>query len=237
VSASVLALSEVNGQRFGRLVALQIAYTDRGSGRTAARIWTFRCDCGSEIEAPLFKATRGDITSCGCAEEEEMRRVLAVPGEPRLSLRAVVHRPEVVERQYESFVVSEAAKSVVGRWTEKGVFTSEQIFVIEEARLLWTLIGRPSHDFFDSDDPEDNREGLLAERAKCLLRNCRRLVGDRDWRIFENVVRWNEPLGFIGSRLVEGGTGGHACRTVADVAERVAEAGLLDETGFSRLVG
>lgn len=238
MSQSVLALSETNGQRFGRLVAMSFAHTDRGSERVSVRNWHFKCDCGTELVAPLFKAVRGELKSCGCADEEDIRRTFAVPGSPHLHLRPEVHRPEVVERQFaKSVVVSDASKSVIKRWSEQGHFTPEQTFVIEEARLLWTLIGRPSHDYFDTDDPEDEREGLLAERAKALLRNCRRLVGDRAWRVFENVVRWNEPLGFIGSRMMDGGSGTSARIVVVDVAEQVATAGLLDETGFSRLIG
>lgn len=238
MSASVLALSEVNGKRFGRLVAVNFDHIDRGTDRVSFRKWLFRCDCGNELIEPLFKATRGYLTSCGCEDRESARKLFAVRGNRRHHIRPTIYKPEIVKSDYAHVIVSDAEKSVVAKWADDGLFGSEHIFVVEEARALWALIGRPTHDLFDSDDPEDQREGLLAERAKALLRNCRHLVGVQCWNIFENVVRWNEPRGFVGSRIMEGdSTNTRAKAIVADVADRIAKAGLLDETGFSRLVG
>lgn len=238
MSESIAVLSETNGQRFGRLVAVGFDHIDRGSNHVSFRKWRFRCDCGSEIIEPLFKAKRGLLTSCGCADKEEALKLFSVPGNRRHHIRPTACKPEIVRIEYSHVIVSDAEKSVVAKWADDGLFTPEQVFVLEEARALWALIGRPVHDLFDSDDPEDQREGLLAERAKSLLRNCRRLVGVACWNIFENVVRWNEPRGFVGSRMMEGDpVSARAKAIVTDVADRIAKAGLLDETGFSRLVG
>lgn len=238
MSVGVASLAEVNGQRFGRLLAIRFDHVDRGSDRVSVRKWLFRCDCGTEIIEPLFKAANGFLISCGCLDREETKKLFAVPSNRRHHIRPVIHRVELVKKDYDQVIVCDAGKSVISKWFDAGILNDEQTFVIEEARALWALIGRPVNELFDSDDPDDQREGLLAERAKCLLRNCRNLVGVTFWNIFENVVRWNEPLGFVGSRLIEREhSAAHAKAIVTDVADRIAKAGLLDETGFSQLVG
>lgn len=238
MAESAIALSVVNGKRFGRLTALDFVNMERGVGLAANfRNWHFRCDCGKTLTAPLFKVKRGALTSCGCADRDEADRLFAVPGKPHLRIKPVILRPELALMSYQHGVAS-TERSVIGAWVNEGMFTPDEVFAIEEAKMLWNLIARPSHDLFEPDDPENRREGLLAERAKALLRNCRVLVGWRDWAIFENVVRWNEPLGFIGSRMMDGTeSNGSARATVTRVAKEITEAGILDETGLSNLLG
>jgi len=91
--------------------------------------------------------------------------------------------------------------TILDGWFDDDVFYRSHIRTIERLRDLWRCIKRPTHPYFDSRDPEDRQDGIDAERAKNVLRNCRRLVGNYRWNIFENVARWNEPTGVPGSRI------------------------------------
>jgi hypothetical protein len=54
-------IRDLTGQRFGALVAVRLA--GRRAGKT---VWACRCDCGAEVEAPLWALRDGWRTSCGC---------------------------------------------------------------------------------------------------------------------------------------------------------------------------
>ena len=61
---------DITGQRFGQLVAL---YSTGGQGRDGSRIWHCRCDCGSEVDAPLHQLTAGYRKSCGCLSRPPLK--------------------------------------------------------------------------------------------------------------------------------------------------------------------
>lgn len=208
MSASALALSEVNGKRFGRLVA--VAYADSRQRDLGARIprWQFICDCGASVVAPLFRVRRGAIRSCGCAEKEGERRLLRATNisayigqHGRYETVAVSAKLSLVETEY-TVATFNRTHTVIDGWIDEEIFERSHIRVIERARDLWRDIKRPTLDYFDSYDPDDDSESFDSERAKCLLKRCRNLVGEPRWRIFENVLRWNEPCGVPGSRLM-----------------------------------
>lgn len=53
------------GQRFGRLVVIEMS--DETSGRGRGRIWKCRCDCGNEVHVLGYILRQGSKKSCGCA--------------------------------------------------------------------------------------------------------------------------------------------------------------------------
>lgn len=56
---------DISGQRFGRLVALNIVR--RENGKT---YWLFQCDCGNKVIIPQSYVSTGDTKSCGCYRKE-----------------------------------------------------------------------------------------------------------------------------------------------------------------------
>jgi hypothetical protein len=52
---------DLTGKRFGALVAVRLA-----GRRGGVTFWACRCDCGAEVEAPLWALRPGHRTSCGC---------------------------------------------------------------------------------------------------------------------------------------------------------------------------
>lgn len=229
MSESALALSEVNGRRFWHLTAVSYRGTAFGKSR-GTRKWAFRCDCGKEVVHSLWRVKRGVVRSCGCVELAQYRQDVAdkqispfVAQHGRYERAVVVARLGLVETEFSEATVNRN-HSVIDGWIDEEIFERRHIRVIEHARDLWREISRPTHDFFDSWDPEDEREGLEAERAKNLLRRARSLVHERDWRIFENVIRWNEPLGLPGSRLLAPNEKAKEAvqEIVIDVAETIA---------------
>lgn len=65
MTVTMCKTSEMQGQRFGRLLVLNLAYTQpRGRGRE--RYWECRCDCGRVVVKAGIYLRTGDTKSCGC---------------------------------------------------------------------------------------------------------------------------------------------------------------------------
>ena len=62
---------DLTGQRFGRLVAIEIS----GKNRYGHRLWLCRCDCGRTTCAVTGALRGGLIRSCGCLHIETCRQV------------------------------------------------------------------------------------------------------------------------------------------------------------------
>lgn len=57
VARTNMATTSVEGERFGRLTALE----------EDGRKWRFRCDCGNIVSFPLPDVITGEILDCGCS--------------------------------------------------------------------------------------------------------------------------------------------------------------------------
>ena len=66
-----MAILDLTGMRFGRLVVVAFAGVER-SGRVCFRC---RCDCGEQATVRSNSLRRGATRSCGCLRVETMRRV------------------------------------------------------------------------------------------------------------------------------------------------------------------
>lgn len=97
--------------------------------------------------------------------------------------------------------------TVIDGWLhdDETYFERRHIRVIERSRDLWREVSMAANDptrgAFDNRGLEMARDDEDAARALNLLRRARALVPRWQWNLFENVVRWNEPYGFPGSRL------------------------------------
>lgn len=65
-SCGCLKHENITGRRFGRLTA--ICPTAKRDRRQV--VWKFRCDCGVEVEKPIYLVKSGSISSCGCLAQE-----------------------------------------------------------------------------------------------------------------------------------------------------------------------
>jgi hypothetical protein len=229
MAESALALAEVNGIRFGRLTAMKFARTRRSGN--AIKLWLFRCDCGNEREFPLARVRRGEITNCGCRETEEIDRQFSLvdlseyrKSKGKFRLLPITVRADLVRTEYKERGIYNHAITPfdLWLWDEETPFERRHVRVVERARELWNDIDPPRNEAFTLSG--DGRDGLRSERAKNILRRCKVLVPRWEWQIFENTVRWDEPLGFPGSRLMTHSPCREAAalRAVWNVAETVA---------------
>lgn len=60
-------IKDITGERFGRLVALNVIEGKRGNHRES--IWLCKCDCGNIVEKSIHNLGR-DTFSCGCFHNE-----------------------------------------------------------------------------------------------------------------------------------------------------------------------
>ena len=56
-----MAFRDLTGLKFGRLTAVRVARRTGGNV-----VWTWACECGTEIEVPGSRVTGGNTKSCGC---------------------------------------------------------------------------------------------------------------------------------------------------------------------------
>jgi len=63
-------LTDLSGQRYGRLTVLDRAGTIHTPSGWSCPVWRCRCDCGAEAEARGDLLRRGDKLSCGCLRRE-----------------------------------------------------------------------------------------------------------------------------------------------------------------------
>lgn len=85
------AAIELTGQRFGRLVVLRRA----GSDRHGSALWLCRCDCGKEVVVRGSDLRSGNTQSCGCLNREcaaERCRNRTAHGHARRGERSRAHR-------------------------------------------------------------------------------------------------------------------------------------------------
>ena len=72
----VVRIINLSGQRFGRLVALEVI------GRQArAAVWKCRCDCGTYTNVVAASLKRAHTSSCGCLHREKSAAVNTVHGD------------------------------------------------------------------------------------------------------------------------------------------------------------
>lgn len=64
------AIDSIVGSRFGRLVVIKGAGSEKGKGR----IMKCRCDCGRTTKVPFKYLRSGNTKSCGCLNRESLRR-------------------------------------------------------------------------------------------------------------------------------------------------------------------
>lgn len=86
----------VVGDRFGRLVVLEVHEREAGKKRTA--LW--RCDCGNEFVRVIqnVKRSKAEVVSCGCAvQEAKDAGLMKTPKPPRKRMESEVSD---LERKY-----------------------------------------------------------------------------------------------------------------------------------------
>jgi len=64
-----MALEDLKGRRFGRLVVLSLDPQKTPAGRTK---WFVKCDCGNEKSIQAMSLKNGDTTSCGCVHKKQL---------------------------------------------------------------------------------------------------------------------------------------------------------------------
>lgn len=83
---------DISNQRFGRLVALEIASNEKLKGN----IWKCICDCGNYIEIPANPLRSGHTRSCGCFHKDRAREVAKIHrfGNKRATIHGLSNSPE-----------------------------------------------------------------------------------------------------------------------------------------------
>lgn len=68
------SIIDITGQRFGRLVAVELVEHDR---RNRQARWVVKCDCGTVKEVNGQSLRNGSIKSCGCLQRERVEAARA----------------------------------------------------------------------------------------------------------------------------------------------------------------
>lgn len=62
--------TDITGQRFGRLLVVDVAKNRVTSGGHQQTMWLCTCDCGKEVSVATGSILNGDTKSCGCLHRE-----------------------------------------------------------------------------------------------------------------------------------------------------------------------
>lgn len=76
---------DITGERFGRLVAMKYAYTDKEK----KAVWECVCDCGTHKMVRAKDLKSGNTKSCGCAKVERARNLKYKDGRCKERLHGV----------------------------------------------------------------------------------------------------------------------------------------------------
>lgn len=79
--------ADLTGQRFGRLVAVELVDIAHGNAR-----WLFRCDCGNSHIAPARHVKGGGSKSCGCLLKEARWPVRVSHGDTRRGAKSRLYQ-------------------------------------------------------------------------------------------------------------------------------------------------
>lgn len=87
IKRELQAKQNITGQRFGRLVAVELQYYNEKK----EDCWLFRCDCGKEKVIPAANVKWSGVRSCGClhAEHIEQLRKQDIAGQRFGRLKAI----------------------------------------------------------------------------------------------------------------------------------------------------
>lgn len=69
--------TDLTGQRFGRLIALERVKADKTYADGVGAVWRCRCDCGIELTVLARNLTSGVTRSCGCLHRETSMEMIA----------------------------------------------------------------------------------------------------------------------------------------------------------------
>lgn len=72
---------DIEGQRFGRLVAIKRVGSKKYPGGGSLSFWECKCDCGNTINVPLSSLKQRNTESCGCLHKEITRNLHFSHGE------------------------------------------------------------------------------------------------------------------------------------------------------------
>lgn len=64
--------TDLIGQRFGRLVVMEKAETERKPSGQSKTMWFCKCDCGNETIVQASNLKNGNTRSCGCYKKERI---------------------------------------------------------------------------------------------------------------------------------------------------------------------
>ena len=64
---------DLTGQRFGKLIVLELDKEGSKLSSNRNSRWLCKCDCGNLHTASSYNLRRGDTKSCGCLRKEQMR--------------------------------------------------------------------------------------------------------------------------------------------------------------------
>ena len=92
-------IKDITGERFGKLVALELVDLPSEGPRPRLRLWRCSCDCGRTVELPGARLRSGGAKSCGCSHLESK------------------HKSDLVGQRFGNLVVVEEA----GRDKDRGV--------------------------------------------------------------------------------------------------------------------
>ena len=100
---------DLTGQRFGKLVAIEVSHTDKRGA-----LWACACDCGNSLVTVASQLRRGGTRSCGCLRAETYKARVAEAGDGPLWRRCLsAYKNNARQRGHEWTLPDEVASKLL----------------------------------------------------------------------------------------------------------------------------
>lgn len=105
---------DLTGKRFGRLVVVARAFSNKKTNRQRLFFWLCKCDCGKEKIAQGYYLKSGTTNSCGCATSELKKIAIRKPiGEAAFNRLLASYKYGAEKRNYTFDLTKEEFKTLV----------------------------------------------------------------------------------------------------------------------------
>lgn len=163
---------DITGQRFGRLIALELVpMVVNGHHRT---YWKFQCDCGETITVRTDGVIRGAVKSCGCFQKETMSDRMRGGNDTSFKKNFIPHNKGRKRSEWMSDEKSEHLKEMsTGRINQFYAENPQHLAAVSEANkkpvVQLTILGSvvAFHDSVNSAAKAINRTPSSISRVCC----------------------------------------------------------------------
>ena len=114
----------------------------------------------------------------------------------------MVANPALLDSSMRAGSVRRITTTTVERWKRTALLDERQMVAINHCQTLWSRMGGGRGLTVDLDRVAGlpGGQGYAQQEAFAMMADYQKRIPNDYWQVFENVCRWDEPGGVVGSR-------------------------------------